>query len=169
MREKNMIEELQKVKNRATTLINHINRSYPDKEIRNLDYSSIDEAISIIEEFVSRVKLKKYRFSYSFVFTFSSLAITSEIHLLITKNSITHRLATTSNYSIVKHNSLLLNFHTKELTFNEKIESSGVLKEIAKRKGLRFSNTLVLDTHRRYYTVYFIDIPLKVETLEYII
>jgi len=164
-----MIEELQKVKSRVTTIINQINSSYYDREIRNLDYSAIDEAISIIEEFVNRVKLKKYRFSYSFVFTFPSLAITLEIHLLITKKRVTHRFVSTGNYSIVKHNALLLNLHTRELTFNEKIESTGVLKEIAQRKGFRFSNTIVLDTDRRYYTVYFVEIPLKVETLEYII
>jgi len=168
MREKNMIEELQKVKNRATTLINHINSSYPDKEIRNLDYSSIDEAISIIEEFVNKINLKKYRFSYTFVFTFSSVTISSEIHLLITKKKVIHRLGGIGTYSPVRRNVLLLNFNVRELTFDERIRSVGILKEIANRKNLKFSNTVKFKS-KHYFPIYFIEIPLKVETLEYII
>jgi hypothetical protein len=169
MRE-NMREQLLEVKNRVKTLIKHINSSYHDREIRNIDYSSIDEAISIVEEFVDKIDLNKYRFSYSFVFAFSSLIIASEIHLLITKKKVIHRFGNTSNYySPIKHSALLLNFHVRELTFNERVEGSRILKEIAERKKLRFSNSLVVDGHRRYYPIYFIELPLKAETLEYII
>jgi hypothetical protein len=164
-----MREDLLKVKNKVANLINHINASYHDKEIRNLDHSSLDEAISIVEEFVNKVDLKKYRFSYSFIFAFSSEVIASEIHLLITKRKVVHRFGSTSNYSPIKYNALLLNFHVKELTFNEKILGTKILNEVAERKKLKFSNSLVVDGHRRYYPIYFVEIPLKVETLEYII
>jgi len=163
-----MIEDLQKVKNKVTTLINHINNSYPDKEIRNLDYSSIDEAISIIKEFVNKIDLKKYRFSYTFAFAFSSLTIKSMIHLLITKKKITHKLGNVDSSLSAGRNVLLLNFITRELTFDERIRGAGILKEIANRKNLKFSNTVTFDG--KYYSPsYFIEIPLKVELLEYII
>jgi hypothetical protein len=48
------------------------------------------------------------------------------------------------------------------------MESYGAFKEIAERKNLKFANTLILE-NRYYYTVYFFEFPLKVETLEYII
>jgi hypothetical protein len=166
-----MREELMRIKSKVDTLIAHLNSSYRDKEIRNLDYSSLEEAVSIIEEFVSRVKLKKYRFSYSFIFHFPSLVINSEIHLLITQNKVIHRFGNTRNYSPIKykHSALLLNFHTKETTSNkERMESYGAFKEIAERKNLKFANTLILE-NRYYHTVYFFELPLKVETLEYII
>ncbi len=163
-----MIEELQKVKNKVPTIIKHINSSYNDREIRNLDYSSINEAISIIKEFVDNINLKKYRFSYSFVFAFPSLIISSEIHLLITKKTIIHRLGCIGCSSPIKRSALRLNFNTRELTFNERIKSVGILKDIAERKNLKFSNTVILDG-KHYCPAYFIEIPLKVELLEYII
>jgi hypothetical protein len=166
-----MREELMRIKSKVDTLIERLNSSYQDKEIRNLDYSSLEEAVSIIEEFVSRVKLKKYRFSYSFIFYFSSVVISPEIYLLITKNKVMHRFGNTNEYSPIKYkySSLLLNFHTRETTSNkERMESYGVLKDIAERKNLRFANTLIVE-NRRFQTVYFFEIPLKVETLEYII
>jgi len=163
-----MVEELQKVKNKVATLINHINSSYPDKEIRNLDYSSIDEAISIIEEFVNKIDLKRYRFSYTFAFAFSSLTIESVVHLLITKKRVTHKFGNVDTHLSPGSNVLSLNFSTRELTFDERIRSAGILKEIANRKNLKFSNTVKFDG--KYYSPsYFIEIPLKVETLEYII
>jgi hypothetical protein len=163
-----MREDLQKVKSKVASLIAHLNSHYHDKEICNLDYSSLDEAISIVEEFTSRINLKKYRFSYTFIFPFPGLVIASEIHLLITRNRVIHRFGKTSNYSPIKQSALLLNFHTKETTFKEKIESYGILKDIAEKRNLKFANTLVLE-NRFYHTVYFFELPLKVETLEYII
>ncbi len=163
-----MLEELQKVKNKVPTIIKHINSYFHDKEIRNLDYSSIDEAISIIKEFVDKIDLKKYRFSYSFVFAFSNLIISSEIHLLITKKTIIHRLGCIVCSSTIKRNVLRLNFNTRELTFDERIRSVEILKNIAEKKNLKFSNTVILDG-KHYCPAYFIEIPLKVELLEYII
>ncbi len=163
-----MIEELQKVKNKIPTIIKHINSSFHDKEIRNLDYSSIDEAISIIKEFVDKIDLKKYRFSYSFVFAFPNLIISSEIHLLITKKTIIHRLGCIGCSSMIKRNVLRLNFNTRELTFDERIRGVEILKNIAEKKNLKFSNTVILD-RKHYCPAYFIEIPLKVELLEYII
>lgn len=153
-----MIKELQKVKNKISTLISHINSSYSDKEIRNLDYSSLDEAISIVEEFVSKIDLKKYRFSYSFVFSFSSLTIESKIYLLITKKKVIHRLGNIDTHLSFGRNVLLLNFYVRELTFDEKIRSAGILKEIANRKNLKLSNTVLFDG-KHYYTAYFIEMP----------
>jgi hypothetical protein len=163
-----MIKELQKVKNKVPTLIKHINNSFQDKEIRSLDYSSIDEAISIIEEFVNKIDLKKYRFSYTFAFAFSSLTVKSKIHLLITKKKIIHKLGNVDSSLSSGRNVLLLNFITRELTFDERIRGAGILKEVANRKNLKFSNTVTFDG--KYYSPsYFIEIPLKVELLEYII
>jgi hypothetical protein len=164
-----MREDLLKVKNKVKILINHINASYHDKEIRDLDYSSLDEAISIVEEFVSKVDLKQYRFSYSFILAFPSLVIAPEIHLLITKKKVIHRLGSISKYSPVKYNALLLNFHVLGLTFDKKILATSTLKEIAERKKMKFSNSLILDNRKRYYPIYIVEIPLKAETLEYII
>jgi hypothetical protein len=163
-----MIEELQKVKNKVSTLIRHINSYYNDREIRNLDYSSLDKAISIIEEFVGKTDLKKYRFSYVFTFAFSSLTVKSKIHLLITKRRAIHRLGSIDSSLSIGRNALLLNFIARELTFDERIRSVGVLKEIANRKSLKLSNTVTFDG--KYYSPsYFIEIPLKVEILEYIL
>jgi hypothetical protein len=163
-----MIEELQKVKNKVPTLIKHINNSFQDKEIRNLDYSSLDEAVSIILEFLGKIDLKKYRFSYTFVFAFSSVTISSEIYLLITKKKIIHRFGNIGTHLPIRHNALLLNFNVRELTFDERIKSVGILKEIANRKSLKLSNTFTFDG-KHYSPSYFIEIPLRVETLEYII
>jgi len=163
-----MIEELQKVKNKVPTLIKHINNSFQDKEIRNLDFSSLDEVVSIISEFLSKIDLKKYRFSYTFVFAFSNVTISSEIYLLITKKKVIHKFGNIGTHLPIRRNVLLLNFNVKELTFDERIRSVGILKEIASRKNLRFSNTIAFEG--KYYSpVYFVEIPLKVKTLEYII
>jgi hypothetical protein len=164
----NMIEELQKVKNKVPTLISHINKLFLDKEIRNLDYSSIDEAISIVGEFVYSVNLKKYRFSYTFVFAFSNLTVKSKIHLLITKKKVIHKLGGIDTHLSVKSNVLLLNLNVRDLTFDERIRSVGILKEIANRKNLKFSNTVTFDG-KHYSPSYFIEIPLKAELLEYVI
>jgi len=163
-----MREDLLKAKNKVKTLINHINSSYHDKEIRNLDYSSVDEAISIVEEFVSKINLKKYRFSYTFSFAFSRLTIKSKIHLLITEKTVIHRLGNIEPHFLIGRNVLLLNLSVRELSFNERVRSVEILKEIANRKNLRYSHTVALDG-KKYSPIYFVELPLEVETLEYII
>jgi hypothetical protein len=162
-----MRKDLLKIKNKTDSLIKRINSFFRDKEIRNLDYSSLDEAVSIIEELVSKTNLEKYKFSYSFIFLFPKLVIEAEIYLLITPKRITHTLGGFS-YSKNKHSALFLNFHIDGITFNNRIICAGVLKDIAKRKNLRFFNRVV-PCGNDYCSAYTIEISLQVETLEYII
>jgi hypothetical protein len=161
----------------------HIEKRYPSVEIRNLDYSVLDKAVSLVEDIVYHINricsAKKYRFSYWFVLPLSGNAfLVSRVNLSITKEKFTHTLHALYISSVPRikpsekgKGALFVALYTDNLDCPP-IELDNVLKKLSVREkfylhkgfetGVGYGNPFP----EGYYSF---EIPFSVEVLEYII
>ena len=180
MNRKNMVKALNK---KFKEVLLHIEKRFPSVEIRNLDYSVLDKAVSLVEDIVYHINricsAKKYRFSYWFILPLNGNAfLVSRVNLSITKEKFTHTLYALYISSEPKmrppeegRGALFVALYTKNLDC-QLLKLDDILRKLAVREKLylykRFETGVGYNNPfpESYYSF---EIPFDVEVLEYII
>ncbi len=176
----NMVKALNK---KFKEMLSHIEKLYPDIEIKNFDYSVTYKAVSLVEDVVfhlNRICLAEtYKFYYYVLFPLNGKKfIVSSLNLSITKRKFTHTSSITYQTTFPKikpsekgKGALFVTLYHDNLECNP-LKLDNILKQIAIREKLYLHKGFVEGVGygnpfpRGYFAF---EIPFDVEILEYIV
>ncbi len=177
---------IRKIKNKFRKALLRIEEEFPNIEIRNFSYSSIEYSVLLIKDIVRKLdslyNFKEYSFEYYFIVKLSSeaLPISLLLRFIVRRGKFIFHLRPVSNFYIdLKFSGpyalfLGLYFRDLELEWEEEENSREIiinaLKEVAIEKGLNFqlyfSSPGIDDFIEDAFAF---QIPVKADIVEYIV
>ncbi len=180
MNKKSMVKALNK---KFKEMLSHIEKRYPEIEIRNFDYSLTYRVVSLVEDIIFKLNriclAEKYKFYYYVLFPINrEKFIVSSLNLSITGKKFTHTSSITYQTTFLKmkpsekgKGALFVTLYHDNLECNP-LELDNILKRIAIREKLYLHKGFAegVGYGNPFPKGYFaFEIPFDVEILEYII